>query len=144
MMGSIFDWRAIEEAIKLNGNSRGDTSERVLKPIARDLIEELHIDKNIAMSVLLQNCQGVLSEVNSQYLAATRAVPDSYGRWVKGNAPEKLILKREFFTFMLGWIEKSTALDSVWSSLDIICIERDWDVVAFDGDWAIIGDADFA
>ncbi|KAK4170873.1 hypothetical protein QBC36DRAFT_111421 [Triangularia setosa] len=47
------------------------------------------------------------------------------------------------------WVERvqkgiTEDLETLWSNLDLLRVERDWDVVAFDGDWAIVGDAEFA
>ncbi|KAK4196340.1 hypothetical protein QBC40DRAFT_300369 [Triangularia verruculosa] len=150
MSANVFDWDAIE-AIELNEEARGRASERVLKSIARNTIQELHNDKDIPMSVLFHDCREMLRRVNHQYLIATRSVIDKDGRSVKGVASNRLVMKRDFFTFMLGWIEKSMEkkgitedLETLWSNLDLLRVERDWDVVGFDGDWAIVGDAEFA
>ncbi|KAK4196339.1 hypothetical protein QBC40DRAFT_258111 [Triangularia verruculosa] len=141
MTGSVFNWRAIEEAIELNEIVPGQSGQKVFKPIARDVIQELQSNKNIAMTVILHDCQEILKEVNRQY----HSFKDQCERTVIGIEFNKLIIKRSFFTFTLGWIEKSMGSQrGSLSTSDVLGNERDWDVVAYHEDWAIIGDADLA
>ncbi|KAK0721367.1 hypothetical protein B0T21DRAFT_414556 [Apiosordaria backusii] len=139
---NVLDWPTVEEAIDLNNKVRGQPSRVVFKPIARDIIQELHVDQNIAMSILLHDCREMLRQANGQYFSGSRRINE------RGSTSTKLTVKQNFFKFMLEWIQKSMRncqeFEPLSCEMDILHLERDWDIVGYDGDWAIVGDANFA
>ncbi|VBB81762.1 Putative protein of unknown function [Podospora comata] len=139
----------VEEAIEMNEVVPGKGSKMVFMPVARDVIQDMQSNKRITMAALRQDCQEVLKQVNRQYQSAARSVVDSVTLSVKETAFNKLIIKRHFFAFMLGWIEMSRVKqgiseisESLSSNWILVPIESDWDVDADDADWVMVGKAD--
>ncbi|KAK4642359.1 hypothetical protein QC761_508076 [Podospora bellae-mahoneyi] len=149
MPSSAFNWGAIEEAIEMNEVVPGKGSKMVFMPVARDVIQDMKSNKRIAMAALRQDCQEVLKQVNRQYQSAARSVADSVTLSVKETAFNKLIIKRHFFAFMLGWIEMSRVKqgisgisESLSSNWILVPIESDCHVDVDDADWVMVGKAD--
>ncbi|KAK0669921.1 hypothetical protein QBC41DRAFT_302048 [Cercophora samala] len=150
MSRSVFNWPAIEESIEMNDIVFGKDDKKVFMPVARDVIQDMRHNKGMTMSVLRHDCREILKQVNKQYQSAASSVIDSVSRSVvKGSEVNKLILKRHFFAFTLGWIELSMAKqgisessESLSANWDLVALDPDWDTFGDDEDWTLVEKAD--
>ncbi|KAK4196338.1 hypothetical protein QBC40DRAFT_258110 [Triangularia verruculosa] len=139
MADNVFDWKAIANILAMNNPFEGQPDPIAFEPTACALVEDLHVERKIRMATLLRDSRKMLTQINEKYWSI---VQRENGRLRAGSV---LTTKRNFFMFLVDFLQKEIEksedpAETLTSKLGNLQVERNLDIVDYDGDWAIIDD----